>query len=1060
MDADRMGIHQSEDPRGAAVATETIVPLSTISKREVHFENRKSIGPAEIKALKSELERRIEGEVRFDDGSRAIYAVDASNYRQVPIGVVIPKTIQDVIDTIAICREFEAPVLSRGGGTSLAGQCCNVAIVMDWTKYLHRVIEIDPIRRLARVQPGCVLDILQGRARPYGLRFGPDPATHTRCTLGGMLGNNSCGVHAQMNGAVSNNTESMEILLYDGTRMSVGWTSVKEMERKIAHGGREGQIMSQLRDLRLRYEKRIRSRFPNIPRRISGYNLDQLIPDEDGRLNLARALIGSEGTLVTILEATLRLIHDPPFQTLVVLGYPDIYRAADGVPEVLEANPMGLEGVDYYLVECMKKQGRHLNALNRLPKGNGWLVVQLPGETREEADNKASELMRRLKRQHGAPTIRCYDQPGDEKMVWDVREAGQGASTFVPGEPPAWQGWEDAAVPPEKLGDYLRDFCALLEKFHYKSPLYGHFGQGCVHTAITFDLFTAEGVKNYRRFVEQAADLVISYGGSLSGEHGDGQSRAELLPKMFGSELVEAFREFKFIWDPDGKMNPGKIVDAYRLDDNLRLGPDYHPAEPATHFRYPDDHGSFAHATMRCVGLGKCRRLTPGAPDDQTICPSYMVTREEKHSTRGRAHLLWEMLEGETIHKGWRNENVKEALDLCLSCKGCKGDCPVNVDMATYKAEFLSHYWEGRLRPRSAYAFGWIDKWAQIASRWAGFVNLLTGTPGTREVAKWLAGVAPERTIPQFAPEPFTRWFRSRKKAPGKNGKRVLLFPDTFNNYFFPQTARAAVEVLEYFGYEVLIPKGHVCCGRPLYDYGFLNMARQYLLRIIGVLAPARAQGMPVVVLEPSCWSVMRDEINEMLPDHPETRRIMENTFLLGEFIEKHGAKKIPKLEARAIFHAHCHHKAIVKKAEPELKVLQQMGLDTKELASGCCGMAGSFGFETDKYDVSLKVGEHTLLPEVRKAGLKTILIADGFSCREQISQLSNRRALHLAEVLKLAIDGRYSAPDGEAPEWRIFAEQENAHARASRDAALILACAAAGGAAAYWAMRNNKLGR
>jgi FAD/FMN-containing dehydrogenase/Fe-S oxidoreductase len=671
-----------------------------------------------------------------------------------------------------------------------------------------------------------------------------------------MLGNNSCGVHAQMNGAVSNNTESLEIVLYDGTRMSVGWTNMDEMERKIARGGREGQIMSGLRDLRLRYENKIRSRFPNIPRRISGYNLDQLIPDEHGRLNLARALVGSEGTLVTILEATLRLIHNPPFQTLLVLGYPDIYRAADNVPEVLEANPMGLEGVDHYLVECMKKLGRHTNALNRLPEGKGWLIVQLPGETREEADGKASELMRRLKRQRGAPAMRCYDQPGDEKLVWDVRESGQGASTFVPGEPPAWQGWEDAAVPAEKLGGYLRAFCSLLEKFHYKSPLYGHFGQGCIHTAITFDLFTAEGVKNYRRFVEQAADLVVRYGGSLSGEHGDGQSRAELLPKMFGPELVEAFREFKSIWDPDWKMNPGKVVDAYRLDENLRLGPGYHPAEPSTHFRYPNDHGSFAHAAMRCVGLGKCRRLTPGSADDQTICPSYMVTREEKHSTRGRAHLLWEMLEGQTIHNGWRDEHVKEALDLCLSCKGCKGDCPVNVDMATYKAEFLSHYWEGRLRPRSAYAFGWIDKWAHIASRWPGFVNLLTETPGTREVAKWLAGMAAQRKIPQFAPEPFTQWFRRRRKAAGENGQRVLLFPDTFNNYFFPHTARAAVEALEYFGYQVRIPKRHVCCGRPLYDYGFLDMARQYLLRIIGVLGPAVARGMPVVVLEPSCWSV------------------------------------------------------------------------------------------------------------------------------------------------------------------------------------------------------------
>jgi FAD/FMN-containing dehydrogenase/Fe-S oxidoreductase len=1017
---------------------------TAVSLKSLRTPHKVDVRSIDVRGLQEELKRNIEGEVRFDAGSRALYSLDGSNYRQVPIGVVIPRTVDDVVQTVRIAREFAAPILSRGGGTSLAGQCCNTAVVVDWSKYLNKVIEIDHTRRIARVQPGCILDDLRNQAGQYGLTFGPDPATHDHCTLGGMLGNNSCGSHAQMAGAVASNVESMEVLLYDGTRMTAGWTTDAEMSASIHHAGRQGEIMANLRNLRSRYEKQIRQNFPPIPRRVSGYNLDQLLVSEDNpKINIARALVGSEGTLVTILEATLDLVHNPPYQTLVVLGYPDVYRAGDHVPEILPFKPMALEGLDRKLIDNMKKKGLHTKYLNRLPEGDGWLMVQLPGETKQEADNRARELLDHLGRKANSPSARLYDDPDDEKAVWEVRESGLGATAFVPGERDAWPGWEDAAVPPNSVGDYLRDFCKLMKKYDYEAALYGHFGMGCIHCRITFDLMSKKGVKNYRSFVEHAARLVTRYGGSLSGEHGDGQSRAELLPIMFGDKIIEAFREYKSIWDPEWKMNPGKVVDPHPLDSNLRLGADYHPTEPKTYFKFPNDSGSFAHATLRCVGVGKCRRTSSDVAENQTMCPSFMVTREEKDTTRGRAHLLWDMLQGSPVKGGWRDEHVKDALDLCLACKGCKGDCPVNVDMATYKSEFLSHYWEGRIRPRYAYAFGWIDKWAQIASPWAGFVNLAASMPGVREVMKAAAGISPRRSIPEFAPETFQSWFTRRtNRQPGT--QKVVLFPDTFNNYFFPRTAQAAVEVLEHAGYRVEVPTTHVCCGRPLYDYGFLSMAKHYLLRLFDVLTPYAEAGIPIIVLEPSCWSVLRDEIHGLFPNRKETHLIMQNTYLLSEFLVEKANYHPPRLRMTGVMHGHCHHKAIIHGAEHEKKLMQEMEMKVRILSDGCCGMAGSFGFEEHHYDVSAKVGEHALLPAVRQAGLREVIIADGFSCREQISQMSERHGMHIAEVLQLAINQGPAGPDSLLPEQKLVDEHQTAVQKSKIEAA-----AAVGGALA-----------
>lgn len=987
-------------------------------------------------ALEDSLRQAVTGEVRFDAGSKALYATDGSNYRQVPIGVVIPKCRQDVIETVAACRKYGAPLLSRGGGTSLAGQCCNVAVVIDWSKYLHNILELNPQQKYARVQPGTICDTLRNAAKPYTLTWGPDPATHDHCTFGGMLGNNSCGVHAQMAGKAGENVLSMDILLYDGTQMTVGWMDEPLLDAKIAQGGREGSIYAQLKSLRDRYANLIAERYPRIPRRVSGYNLDHLLPGEDGRFNLARALVGSESTCVTILEATVRLVYSYPKRVLLVLGYPDIYQAGDHVPKILEYKPIGFEGIDHFLMTNVKKKGMpQADDLSVLPEGKGWLVVEFGAGTTEEAEQQARAAMGALEGA-GAPSMKLFVEEAEQQKVWDVREAGLGATAFVPGEPLTWEGWEDSAVPPEKVGGYLRDLCRLYEKYEYRSALYGHFGQGCIHCRVNFDLVSEPGIRKWRSFMEEATDLVTSYGGSISGEHGDGQSKAEFLYKMFGNELIDAFREFKSIWDPDWKMNPGKIVDPYHINENLRLGADYHPWDPPTYFKFPDDHGSFAHAALRCVGVGKCRRQN-GEGDQDTMCPSYMVTGEEMHSTRGRTHLLWEMMHGDVIGNGWRDEHVKEALDLCLACKGCKGDCPVNVDMATYKAEFLAHYWEGRVRPIHAFAFGWVDKWARLASVAPGFVNLFTQLPGFRDLAKMAAGVPRQRQIPAFAAQTFRSWFRGRKSRPS-TGRKVLLWADTFNNYFMPETAQAAVEVLEDAGCEVEVLDQHLCCGRPLYDYGFLSMAKSYLRRNLTALRPHISAHTPMVVLEPSCCSVFRDELRNLFPESNEARQVTENTFTLSEFLEKKMADyQPPKVRLHAIVQGHCHHKAVMRLKE-EKSLMEKMQLEHRVLESGCCGMAGAFGYEKDKYQVSVACGERALLPEVRKAPVSTLIIADGFSCKEQIAQETHRHALHLAEVLRLGLSSEQQAVPTVYPERNFVQRRQSAQKRSMARAAVL----------------------
>jgi FAD/FMN-containing dehydrogenase/Fe-S oxidoreductase len=1015
--------------------------------------------PDYVLELDAELRRRIDGEVRFDRGSRGAYSTDASNYRQVPIGVVVPRSVGDVEATVEVCRQFGAPIVTRGGGTSLAGQACNAAVVIDFSKYLNRIIEVDPDRRLARVQAGVVLDDLRAAAAKHGLTVAPDPATHSHCTIGGMIGNNSCGIHSVMGQfygpgvRTEDSVAGLEVLTYDGARFELSALAEEEVERASLRHGRRGEIIRRLKDLRDRYGDLIRERYPDIPRRVSGYNLPALLA-ENG-FDPAKALAGSEGTCAIVLEATVRLTPDLPERALVVLGYADVYRAADHVSEIMERKPVGLEGFDDELVSYMKKKGLHPRDVDLLPEGGGWLLVEFGADSREKALGQARQLVADLGGREDSPTMRLYEKQWEAQKLWEVRESGLGATAHVPGMQTTYPGWEDVGVPPERLGEYLRDFRGLLDDFGYHAALYGHFGQGCIHCRIDFGLDSTPGIRKYLAFIDRAADLIVRYGGSFSGEHGDGQARAALLPKMFGEELVEAFREFKRIWDPDWKMNPGKVVDPYLPDENLRLGPDYAPLQLDTHFQFPEDQGSFADALTRCVGVGKCRREGGG-----TMCPSYMVTKEEEHSTRGRARLLFEMLNGDPL-VGVGNRNVHEALDLCLACKGCKNECPVNVDMATYKAEFNAHYYRGRIRPRAAYSMGLIHEWARLASKAPRLVNLATQTPPFAALLKLAGGIAQERQLPPFAEETFSAWFRRRKPplepvrgfeperaAAGKlheaympergrtrvaheqvprfqsdtfstnaragevnanatdlpyEGRRVLLWPDTFNDHFTPYVAKAAVEVLEHAGYEVEIPASHLCCGRPLYDWGMLDRAKTLWRSTLDSLRPYIRAGIPLVGLEPSCVAAFRDELIGLFPNDRDARRLSQQSYLFSEFLEHQGFE-MPELRRKALVHGHCHHKAIIH-MDAEVACLEGLGLDYQVIDSGCCGMAGSFGFEQPKYEVSIRAGERVLLPAVRDVDKSTLVIANGFSCREQIRQTTDRQALHLAQVIRMALE-------------------------------------------------------
>jgi FAD/FMN-containing dehydrogenase/Fe-S oxidoreductase len=952
--------------------------------------------------LSVELTDALGDAVHFDTAHQAVYASEASNYRQIPIGVVTPKNTEQFVQGIAICHRNKAPILMRGGGTSMNGQTVNHAVVFDISKYCNHILELDPVAGTALVEPGVICDSLRDAAEVYGLTFAPDPSTHSRCTLGGMVANNSCGAHSVMAGKTLENTEALEILTYDGARFWVGPTSDEELEAIIAAGGRQGEIYQALRDLRDRYADLIRARFPNIKRRVSGYNLDQLLP-ENG-FNVARALVGTEGTCALTLNAKVRLVKSPAQRVVLVLGFEDIYVAGDAVPEYQQFNPIAIEGLDYKIIRGLQQRNLAKAEIDLLPAGNAWVVVEFGADTLEDAIAQAEKAEYYFKSRTIGPQPSTWLVPDSQlqKRIWSIRENGASAThlSIDPNSPDPVVGWEDAAVDPHRLGDYLRAFQKLVDSYGYETSLYGHFGDGCVHARITFNLRTVEGVAKFRSFIRDAATLVVSFGGSLTGEHGDGQARAEFLPIMFGEELMEGLREFKRIWDPENKLNPGKIINPYRVDENLRMGPEYKVVNIKTRLNFLSQEGNgFQRAIERCVGMGKCRSEKGG-----TMCPSYRATKEERFSTRGRSRLFWEMVQGEVIKDGWQSYEVKEALDNCLACKGCKSDCPAHVDMASYKAEFLSHYHEQNSRPRQALTMGRIGDWAPIASRISWLINGIMQTPVLSTVAKYIGGIAQERQLPRFTSTPFRKAFNA-KKMPHSTQKKVILWVDTFCENFHPEVAHAAVEVLAHAGFQATLPSSPLCCGRPLYDFGYLDLAKQKLEKILDSLGDQigdiDGESIALVGLEPGCMSVFKDELLKFFPDDPRAKLLASQSYLLGDFLHEQGYVP-PTLDCDVLVHSHCHQKALFG-TKGDVALLSALGAKADFIDSGCCGMAGSFGFNPEHIETSKAVGELVLLPAVRKTSKETIILTNGFSCREQIEQETGRKVMHLAELLQKA---------------------------------------------------------
>ena len=968
----------------------------------------------DAQGLAAALRQRVRGGVRFDRGTRALYSTDASNYRQVPIGVVVPRDLDDVVAAVAVCREFGAPILSRGGGTSLGGQCANTAVVLDFSKHVNQVDSIDVSNRTAVVQAGAVLDAVNAAGRAAGgLVFGPKPATHDHCTIGGMIGNNSCGSTAQWAGTTAANIRRLEVLTYDGTRMWVGQTSPDLYRSILSGGGRRAEIYRHAHDLADRYADAIRSGYPHIPRRISGYNLPDLLP-ENG-FNLARALVGSESTCVVVLRAEVTLLPEPTHVRLLMVGYPDIATAAAHVPAANARHPYVLEGLDHKLITYELRRRLNTVAIHEIPEAGAWLAIKTMGESEERAQAGAEELRAALYADGDVTVDKLYDQKEHIEELDSVRELALGATARVPGMRDTWPGWEDSAVPPDRLGDYVRDLQHLLRRYRLEAAsLYGHFGHGCVHTSIPFDLSTPDGIAAFRSFITEAAHLVVGYGGSLSGEHGDGQARGELLPIMFSEQVVAAMNEFKAIFDPEHRMNPGKVVAPNPLDQQLRLGTDYRPQPVDTHFAFPND-GGFTGAPTRCFGVGACRRQD--SDNGGVMCPSYMVTRDEQHSTRGRMRLLFEMMRGQTITDGWRSRDVHDALDLCLACKGCKSDCPVSVDMATYKAEFLSHHYQGRLRPRSHYSLGWLPLWARLAATAPSLANAATHTRALSGIAARLAGVDPERDLPRFAPVRFTTAFKHRRHAPRTSQRgTVVLWPDTFTNHFVPHIAASAVVALEAAGFSVEIPRRSVCCGLTWISTGQLTIAAHVLGRSLRALRPYLDRDLPIVGLEPSCTSVLRSDAVDLCGHDPELKdlahRAAEATVTFAELLDRHAPDFAPPLSSpgadatRAIVQTHCHQHATLGFSADQ-NLMRRIGLDAEVLTSGCCGLAGDFGMTPEHREVSLACAERALFPAIRAADDDTLILADGFSCRLQIaSDHSGRRGVHLAEAVAAAVRG------------------------------------------------------
>jgi FAD/FMN-containing dehydrogenase/Fe-S oxidoreductase len=962
--------------------------------------NNLALHDSNLADLHDSLSQQLSGECDFTSAAVALYSSDASNYRQVPKGVVFPRNTNDIKLTVSLCAKAGLPILMRGGGTSQNGQCVNEGIVIDCSRFMNRILEIDTDKRCAVIEPGVVCDALKHEAQKYGLTFGPDPATHSRCTLGGMIGNNSCGPHSMMAGKTVENVLELEVMTTEGEIFWIGPTTDDLYSDIVARGGKQADIYTKLKSLGDQYAEDIRQHFPNIKRRVSGFNLDQLLPEN--HFNVARALVGTEGTCVSILRAKVKLIENPQFVQLVVLGFEDIFKAGDLVPHVMPFEPIAMEGLDWGIIGGLNARNLRQQEIALLPNGRGWLLIELAAASEAALQSKTTDFTQAMENNALVKSVKPVSDAREVTALWSIREQGASATSLSlnPSDPDPVVGWEDTAVDPMRLGDYLRDLYALVDRYGYSTSMYGHFGDGCIHARMTFDTRTEAGVAKWRRFSEEIATLVVSYGGSLSGEHGDGQAKAEFLPIMFGDKLVDAFRQFKEIWDPGGVMNPGKVVNPFAMDENLRYGPDYNTPEVTSTLQFVDDVGGLGRATERCIGMGKCRAASG------SMCPSFQATNEERFSTRGRAHLLHELIRGEIFEDGWNDNNIAHSLEHCLSCKACKSACPTKVDIAAFKAEFMSRHYQQKRRPIRHYVFGFVGSWLPKVAKIPALANLAQKTP-VKQLAYRMLNLDANAKLPAVTSQSFSTWsklhanynddhfywFGDAKLPP------VVVWADTVNSHYYPQALKATVHVLQKCQYRVGVAKQHFCCGRPLYEYGFLDKAKTQAVQIIQNLYPHLPDNTKVIVQEPACLSVFKDELLKLFPNDDTARDLAVRTMSLTQFLD---AAQPPILNPlpKAVLHLHCHDKGLNTDAS-ERHWMQQCVTDLDEPEEACCGMAGTFGQSKTTRHIAKTLVNRNIGPAIDKQGDEVVVISNGFSCRGHIAAEKHTRVLHPAEVLE-----------------------------------------------------------
>ena len=967
------------------------------------------IRKGEREELAQELKRRVLGEVRFDPFSRVLYSTDASIYQMEPVGVVIPRSVEDVLAVVEVARDSGVPVLPRAGGTSLAGQTVNHAIVIDFSKNLNRVLEINPGEQWARVQPGIVLDQLNRELAAHNLQYAPDPTTANRACVGGGIGNNSCGAHSVIYGKTLDHVQELQVVLADAAQAHFRPLTNQELEAKLSGTGLESDIYRGVRGIARDNITEIQARYPKIMRRVSGYNLDEFLTDDS--LNLSRMIVGSEGTLCVMTEAKVNLVTRPTMTGLSVLHFVDIVRAAEATREVLKHDPSSVEVMDKILLDRSRESLGHSQSLSFIEGDPGALLaVEFYGESEAELEAKMNALKDDMAhRRLSYACVNLMDRSA-QATVWNVRKAGLGLLMSIHGDAKPLPFVEDTAVDPENLGEFVRRFDEIVRSHNTQAAYYGHASVGCLHIRPLVSLKDPHGIATMVSIGDEISDLVREFGGSMSGEHGDGIVRGVWTEKMFGAQIYQLFRDLKRTFDPQGIMNPGKIIDCPPMTENLRYGPDYQTQSIPTSLDFSLDNG-YAGAVEMCNGMGACRKL------DGTMCPSYMATREEEHSTRGRANLLRAALSGMLPERAMTSKRLHDALDLCLECKGCKAECDSGVDMAKLKSEFLAQYHQANGLTFRDRAFAHINRINRLGSAFAPISNWAARSPVGKLFSRVFLGVDQRRSLPPFARKTFAKWFEERQgqippSSPFTNGglqggKSVVLFNDTFMDYNYPQVGEAAVELLEAAGFRVTLANAR-CCGRPMISKGLLDEAADHARYNVDLLHAYASQGIPIVGCEPSCLLTFRDEYPELLKDE-KSRTVAAHTYMIDEFLvmlQDSGGLDLEFSEVarKVLFHGHCHQKSLVGTASSLRALRLPPGYQVELVNSGCCGMAGSFGFERKHYDISMSIGEQALFPAVRAKEPDWEIAVMGVSCRQQIEHGTGRRARHLVEVLRDAL--------------------------------------------------------